>query len=546
MKGYFGCYRFTSFRLFIGISNFLRWSNGSAVCAKGPGGQLMKYKICAAAAFTLLTALPVLSQLTPSTPLPEPYFSHQLVTSSGYLYNVGGIGGINGALVGQKVFYAPIESSGGVGAWTETTPLPEPVFFHSALTSNGFVYVLGGYHCPSPCGIPLPISNIVYFSRINSDGSLGAWQTTTPLPETVFFLSTAVAKGAIYEMGGWNGQALTAGVYSADIHADGTLGAWIPQAVLPTAIYTHATVSDGQALYVTGGVINNGTQITNTVYYSKINPDKTLAGWSQTTPLPQPLANSAVVLAGGRIYLTGGWNGAAPQNLAISANLNADETLGNWSAFGVLPDSLYLHAETATDRFLFVDGGTDGINPQAAVYFMSLPAPLNTPAGPNVSVQPADASTGTSPVALTFSTVTQGGVTSLTTSSTGPTPLAGFTLGNPPVYYSLATTAVFSGPISICINYTGITFTAFPQLYHYSGSAWVNVTTSVDPLARTVCGTVTSLSPFALFAPLPACRPERQAGELQNHFNQRHVDGNSSLNDDHIECRSQSEPESSE
>jgi hypothetical protein len=125
----------------------------------------------------------------------------------------------------------------------------------------------------------------------------------------------------------------------------------------------------------------------------------------------------------------------------------------------------------------------------------------NTPGGTNVGVQPVDATTGASPVTLTFSTITQGGVTSLATSSTGPAPSAGFALGSPAEYYNLSTTAVFSGLISICINYTGITFAPSPQLFHYNGSAWVSVTTSVDTVNHIICGSVTSLSPFAIFQP---------------------------------------------
>jgi hypothetical protein len=124
----------------------------------------------------------------------------------------------------------------------------------------------------------------------------------------------------------------------------------------------------------------------------------------------------------------------------------------------------------------------------------------NTPAGASVAVQPIDSTTGTSPVTLTFSTVTQAGISGLATSGTGPAPLAGFALGNPPTYYNLSTTAVYSGSISVCINYTGISF-ASPELFHYNGAAWVNVTTSVDPITQIVCGSVTSLSPFALFEP---------------------------------------------
>ena len=149
-------------------------------------------------------------------------------------------------------------------------------------------------------------------------------------------------------------------------------------------------------------------------------------------------------------------------------------------------------------------GGGGGSNT-----FSSSPAPSatvnNTSTGTNVSVQPAD-TTGGSPVKLTFNTVIQGGVTSLSISSTGLAPPAGFLLGSPAQYYDLATTAVFSGAVSVCINYGTIAFVNSPRLFHYNGTAWVDVTTSVDPTNRTVCGNVTSLSPFAIFqaAAVPA------------------------------------------
>jgi hypothetical protein len=123
----------------------------------------------------------------------------------------------------------------------------------------------------------------------------------------------------------------------------------------------------------------------------------------------------------------------------------------------------------------------------------------NTPSGSNVSVTPVDASTGLTPATLIFSTVTQPGFTSVTISSAGPPPPAGFQLGTPPVYYELTTTAIFSGSIMVCIDYTGIAFSGPPALFHLENGVMVDRTTFVDSLNEIVCGSVTSLSPFALF-----------------------------------------------
>jgi mucin-19 len=125
----------------------------------------------------------------------------------------------------------------------------------------------------------------------------------------------------------------------------------------------------------------------------------------------------------------------------------------------------------------------------------------NTGVGVNVLVRPVDTTTGTTPVTLTFSNVTQLGVTSLTTSPTGPPAPSGFQLGTPGVYYNLSTTATYTGSVMVCINYTGITFTQAPQIFHYQGGVWTNITSSLNTTIKIVCGSTTSFSPFALFQP---------------------------------------------
>jgi hypothetical protein len=141
------------------------------------------------------------------------------------------------------------------------------------------------------------------------------------------------------------------------------------------------------------------------------------------------------------------------------------------------------------------------INVSEAIKVTDTPAIYNTPGGSNIVVQPVDTTTGTSPVKLTFTTVTQPGVTSLTTGSGGPPPPAGFQLGTPAMYYNLTTTAGYTGPIQICINYAGISFQTppGPRLFHFQNGNWADVTTSVDTTSMIVCGSSSSLSPFALF-----------------------------------------------
>jgi CSLREA domain-containing protein len=128
-----------------------------------------------------------------------------------------------------------------------------------------------------------------------------------------------------------------------------------------------------------------------------------------------------------------------------------------------------------------------------------------TAVGTNVQVSPADPATGEAPVELTFGSVTGAGRTSVVVASTGPAVPAGFRLGEPPAYYDIETEATFSGAVVVCVTYDP---TAYPdesglRLYHYDDMlpGWQDVTTSHDPLTDRICGTTTSLSPFAVLKP---------------------------------------------
>lgn len=138
--------------------------------------------------------------------------------------------------------------------------------------------------------------------------------------------------------------------------------------------------------------------------------------------------------------------------------------------------------------------------------------PSNTAAGSNVAVTPTDATTGApAPLSLTFSNVTTAGTTTVTSSTNGPPPPDGYALfGGQHELFDITTTATFSGPVTLCINYTG---TGTPKLEHFINNAWVDITTGY-PSPGVVCGTTNSFSPFALFQALPPTITPAVSGTL--------------------------------
>ena len=130
-------------------------------------------------------------------------------------------------------------------------------------------------------------------------------------------------------------------------------------------------------------------------------------------------------------------------------------------------------------------------------------APGVTPTGTAVPVQPINSgqSSANTTLSLTFASVSAAGTTTVTQSGTGPAVPAGLTLGTPPVFFDLTSTATFAGAVEVCINYTGTTFSdpANLKLLHAeSGGGWTDVTTSHDQANRIICGSVTSFSPFVV------------------------------------------------
>jgi hypothetical protein len=142
------------------------------------------------------------------------------------------------------------------------------------------------------------------------------------------------------------------------------------------------------------------------------------------------------------------------------------------------------------------DGTVDGaFLSEAWKVFAAWSPPTNTPEGQGVQVLAGPG------VTVTFSAVGSRGSTQASASATGLPPPVGFRLLPGALYEDVTTTAGFTGPVDVCLSYSGADYTGLaPHLFHFADGAWADVTTTLDPGTQTVCGRVTSLSPFVVFA----------------------------------------------
>ena len=127
-------------------------------------------------------------------PLSPPRHSHTSVVHNGFLYVVGGDDG-DGPL--DTAQYAPISPGGQLsGDWADATPLPDPRAGHASFVHNGHLYVLGG---TSASGV---YEDDVFYAKINGDGSLGSWSSTTPLKSAREGLAAVNYGISVYVLGG--------------------------------------------------------------------------------------------------------------------------------------------------------------------------------------------------------------------------------------------------------------------------------------------------------------------------------------------------------
>jgi hypothetical protein len=127
---------------------------------------------------------------------------------------------------------------------------------------------------------------------------------------------------------------------------------------------------------------------------------------------------------------------------------------------------------------------------------------FNTLLGQDVVVSLADS------VEITFGNVLKAGDTVASQVFNAPPLPPNFQFGTPPSSWDITTTALFSGPVEVCLGYDESTFANENgiKLLHHEGGAWVDVTSSLDVGANQVCGVVSSLSPFAVVEPVPGPR----------------------------------------
>lgn len=266
---------------------------------------------------------------------------------NGYLYLLGG------DVSTTVTQYAPINSDGTIGAWANTSSFTTNRTDLSAVVYNGYLYLAGGYNTST-----YTTYGDIQYAPINSDGSLGSWQTSaTGLPSDRCDFGLEAYNGYLYTIGGYTDTDVTNDVSYAPIHADGTIGSWVSTGSFTTARGDLSTAVYNGYLYILGG--NNAGMSTSysDVQYAPINADGTVGSWATTTALPTVRTNASAVAYNGYLYMMAGRVSGATSSDVLYASINANGTVGSWTATKSLNTGRNKTTIQAYNDYLYIMGG---------------------------------------------------------------------------------------------------------------------------------------------------------------------------------------------
>ena len=245
-------------------------------------------------------------------------------------------------------------------AWLAGTPLPSGRDHHGTfITSRGndaWLWVVGGNDYRN-------VMADTWRARINADGSLGAWQAGPGLPAKRAGMGVATNDRFVILSGGQDSALRkVTDVVVGRIKDDGTISEWIPAGALPAPRFHHASVIDGNYLYVVGG-LERSTSVP-TVLRGRIGADGTIAQWDSLTPLSHSRSHQAMFVHGRHIYMVGGLDGnPAGQNTpladALRASIRPDGSLGEWEQLAKIDHAYGTHAASVYGNAVWLFGGVE-------------------------------------------------------------------------------------------------------------------------------------------------------------------------------------------
>lgn len=246
---------------------------------------------------------------------------------NGYLYVIGGYD--NGSSKFKETYNAKVNSDGSLSSWTDTGyNLTYDRQSATARTYKGYLYIVAGR---STCiG-----SKTVEYAKLNSDGTTGAWQTTTTMVYQRLNSGVVIYDGYIFATGGWyyasacTGATMSGTSESAKIKSDGSLESWNTINSMNNTRRGHGAVAMDGYLYSILGDRNVG--LLDDYEYAPILPGGKIGTWTTVDNNWSGHSISAQAYRNGYVYMAGAWTSATRYKEASYFKLKSHGAVGAYS-----------------------------------------------------------------------------------------------------------------------------------------------------------------------------------------------------------------------
>ena len=245
------------------------------------------------------------------------------------------------------------QTDSALGAWETTSPFPESTRNSQILSTKNKVFIMGGLGTTLDPSSGLPLD--IYGSDITAGGELGAWTKVGELPETIHSGLSIVIGNRAYIVGGVAGSSNSNRVWSTAIDTDGYPTAWDDMPSLELGTVVGGGFSTDKYIYVFDSETTN-------IYKGNLEGSGELLSWTlSTSSLPVVLKDYSVVVTTDKVFLIGGVSGGVRLNTVYVAHILPSGELTEWAISPLsLPMAVSSTQVLVTTKDVWVIGGVTG------------------------------------------------------------------------------------------------------------------------------------------------------------------------------------------
>ncbi len=229
----------------------------------------------------------------------------------------------------------------------------------------------------------------VLVADIHADGSLGAWVGTASLPEARSYAEAVAGQGFLAVVGGSGPSGYSTSALIAKTTSTG-LGDWSALGQFAIPRIRHGATITNDRLYVIGGTDVSDAAIVD-VQFATISAT-TVGTFASTASLPVPRSRVAVASTTKNIYVFGGSDAASNAVADVyRAPINIDGTLGTFTTTSPLPSPrTHAQATVVATNHILITGG-ENVTDDALVYDIdTVQGTLGAPRGTLALPAPTD------------------------------------------------------------------------------------------------------------------------------------------------------------